>query len=303
MELQPIQDPTFDAAVQCIVRGDVAKLRSLLRCHPHLAKARSRVQPRATLLHYTSFNGLDETAQTPPPTTPQIARLLLEFGAEPDAPIDESPSSTPLSWALSSWFPYAARIQIELADAYLDGGARIDGVGMDGAPLGHAIMFGYTSAVEHLVRRGARSDHLLGAAALGDFASLTGRRGADGTYDERALKFERSDQDETGRFSWPPARGAQPDAIALVVGAIHNRIEVVAGLLDLGVPVDAAMTRKQTALHHAAHLGHSGLVRLLLDRGADPDAVEEQFHRTPAEWAMENGEHEIAQSLGRKPNE
>ena len=200
---------------------------------------------------------------------------------------------TALCWALSSWFAFESDVQNALADTYLDGGAAIEGVLGDGAPLGHAIGFGYTRAVEHLARRGAFVDHLTAAAALGDLSRLTGWFG-DGQFSSAALGFTRSAKEERGRFSWPPPRDPDPATLALVTAATHGRDEVVRWLLDVGVDPSASVSLGQTALHFAAYVGHPRVVEILLAAGARADARERQFDRTPSEWAEETGEHALA---------
>jgi hypothetical protein len=54
-----------------------------------------------------------------------------------------------------------------MVDALVDGGARVDGVEDDAAPLEFALGFGYPRAAEALARRGARVDHLVHRAGLG----------------------------------------------------------------------------------------------------------------------------------------
>jgi ankyrin repeat protein len=41
-----------------------------------------------------------------------------------------------------------------------------------------------------------------------------------------------------------------------------------------------------TPLHHASHGGHPDIVKLLLARGADVNAIEKSYEATPLGWAM-----------------
>jgi ankyrin repeat protein len=93
------------------------------------------------------------------PNGPQIVRLLLAAGADPDArcPGDE----TPLHWAASS-------DDVDVAAALLDGGADVDAPdGSIGTPLENAIGYACWSVAALLAARGARVDKLWHAAALG----------------------------------------------------------------------------------------------------------------------------------------
>jgi hypothetical protein len=252
--------PGFEVAVQAILDGDLPAMTASLDAAPDLVTARGAPPVGATLLHITAFNGFEALCFPTPAAMPAIARLLIERGAEPDATTFDSPSGTPLCWNLSSWWPCAAGLQCDMADAYLDGGAAIDGVSNDGAPIGHAIGFGYTRAVEHMARRGARTDYLTAAAALGALDRLRPWRRADGTFADEAMNFaQHPEKTERDRFSWPPPRNPEPNALALVTAATHGRAEVVDWLLQSGVDPNRAVSFDQTALHFAAtHRSQNG---------------------------------------------
>jgi len=280
-----------------IAAGESAEFSRLLDTSPDLVRARASAPVDATLLHCTAFNGLDELCHTAPRATPDLARRLLARGAEVDAVVAQDPHATTLCWNLSSWFTHAGGVQLPLVDACLDAGAAIEGVAADGAPLGHAIGFGYTRAVEHLAARGASVAHLPAAAALGDVERIAQWMHPDGSFAPEAARFTRGPKPVTGRFSWPPP--AEPDlaALALVTAATHGRDELVRWLLEGGVPADASVCLGQTPLHFAAYVGHPRVVELLLEAGAATDVRERQFGRTPAEWAEETDEHELASQI------
>lgn len=46
-------------------------------------------------------------------------------------------------------------------------------------------------------------------------------------------------------------------------------------------------------------MGRTGVVDELLERGADPTVADSQMHRTPAQWARELGNADIANMLER----
>ena len=68
---------------------------------------------------------------------------------------------------VSSAHPHIAGLQVALVDILVDYGARPSGVNDDGSPLMTAFRFHYPRAAEALVRRGARVDNVISAAALG----------------------------------------------------------------------------------------------------------------------------------------
>jgi len=59
-------------------------------------------------------------------------------------------------------------------------------------------------------------------------------------------------------------------------------------LLDLGVPVDRPDDNGTTPLHQAARLGRLGVARMLLRRGADPNAFDAHFGENPLNLAVSN---------------
>lgn len=86
------------------------------------------------------------------------------------------------------------------------------------------------------------------------------------------------------------AVAAGPDAVRLAVQLGWD----VDALARTDVPSDQGW---ETALHHAAHTGDAGLVRLLLDLGADPDVRDARFDGTPANWAEHGGHAELVSLL------
>ena len=75
----------FEVAADAVVDGDLPKLESLLSRNPALVHAHSSRIHRATLLYYLAANGVEDFRQRSPANAPEIARLLLDAGAEVDA--------------------------------------------------------------------------------------------------------------------------------------------------------------------------------------------------------------------------
>ena len=66
-----------------------------------------------------------------------------------------------------------------------------------------------------------------------------------------------------------------------------GRTDVVAYLLQMGMDADARLTQRgETGLHWAAHQAHVEIVRMLLERVARVDAVDQSHQSTPLEWAL-----------------
>src|SRR5438552_5864906 len=78
----------FELAVEAIITGDVVTLKSLLHANAELIQARSTREHHATLLHYVGANGVEGYRQKTPKNAVEIAKILLEAGAEVDADLD-----------------------------------------------------------------------------------------------------------------------------------------------------------------------------------------------------------------------
>jgi hypothetical protein len=167
-------DRRFEDAADAIVKGDAAGLRRLVDEDARLVHARSPYGHRATLLNHVAANGIETARQWQTPACAcEIARVLLEGGADPDATCEcYGHPDTTLTLLVSSCHPAEAGVQADLVEVLCRAGARIDGPDDDGGPLWTAIVWGYGAAAEALARRGARVDNLVFAAALDDIARV-----------------------------------------------------------------------------------------------------------------------------------
>ncbi|HYM09704.1 MAG TPA: ankyrin repeat domain-containing protein [Bryobacterales bacterium] len=274
----------FESAVEAVISGDVAALESLLRQNPELVQARStrvtHFDPpvhRATLLHYVAANGVEGHRQKTPQNAVAVAEILLEAGAEVDALADlYGGHCTTMSMLVSSCHPAKAGVQVALVDTLLDFGAAVEaqGAGQWVSPLMTALAFGYHSAAEALVRRGARVDNIAAAAGLGRLA------------DARQLLA---------------AAGGEDRHRALALAAQHGHLEIVRLLLDAGEDPNRYNPKgnhgHSTPLHQAVWSGHEAVVRLLVERGARLDIRDTIYDGTPRGWAEYGGRTEIAEYL------
>ena len=155
--LARMTDPTLgDQLVIAIHIGDVDAVGQLVGSNPGLASSSlgGRYRTRTPLHAVTDWPGYF-------PNGPQIARILLAAGGDPNARDPEPGAETPLHWAASSDDSDVARVLI-------DGGADINMPnGSIGTPLDNAIGYGCWNVARLLVERGARVDNLWTAAGLG----------------------------------------------------------------------------------------------------------------------------------------
>jgi ankyrin repeat protein len=262
----------FESAVEAAVNGDLDALGSSLRRNPALVRARSNricnFDPpvhRATLLHYVAANGVEGHRQRTTPNAVEIARALLEAGAEPDAGAGMyGGECTPMTLLVSSCHPANAGLQVPLVELLLDFGAAVEGRGTKkwGTPLFTSLAFGYPDAAEALARRGAQVD-LPAAAGLGHLEVVA-----------RLL----------------PSAGAEARHRALALAAQHARVEIVRLLLDAGEDPNRfnpeGVHSHSTPLHQAVLTGQQPLVQLLVERGARLDIRDTVWQGTPLGWAI-----------------
>jgi len=240
----------FEAAADAVVSGDIQTLRRLLKENPELVRERSARDHRATLLHYTSANGVEGYRQKTPANIVEIADLLLRFGAEVDAEADVyGGGSTTLGLAATSVHPEVAGVQEPLLQILLDHGASIDKSNGDNKHLMVNACFanGRLRAAEFLAARGAKLG-LESAAGLGRIDVVKAYFHSDGSLKPPATKR----QLQKG-FLW---------------ACMYGRDNVAAFLLDRGADLADPADSGATALHWAASGGHLSIVKLLLERGA-----------------------------------
>ncbi|HEV8381521.1 MAG TPA: ankyrin repeat domain-containing protein [Gemmatimonadales bacterium] len=236
----------FEAAAEAIVHGDESTLQELLRRNPDLIRARSAREHNATLLHYVSANGVEGYRQKSPKNAARITQILLEAGADPEAEADVyGGGCTALGLVATSTPPRQAGVQIPVMQVLLGHGAQIEhpslaGHGSDAVYA--CLANGCPEAAAYLVERGARVG-LVGAAGIGRLDVVRELLDtADVTRREMAFRY----------------------------AAGYGQREIVSFLLDRGVKLDNHSGDGETALFYAILGDHVEVVRLLLERGAQP---------------------------------
>jgi ankyrin repeat protein len=266
----------FETAVDAMVAGDRDVLEALLREDPALVGARSARRHQATLLHYIAANGVEGWRQRTPPNAVEIARLLLDAGADPNALADMYDTRcTTLSMLVSSSPPADAGLQVALAELLVDRGAALDAPGSKwNAAVLTALTFGFLDTARALAARAGRVDDIAVAAGLGRLG-------------------------ETARLL--PAADAERQHVALELACMHGHVRIAQLLLDAGVDPSrynpAGFHAHSTPLHQAVWANHEPIVRLLVESGARLEMRDLVYDATPLDWAVYGERTEIADYL------
>jgi ankyrin repeat protein len=266
----------FETAADALVAGDRDVLEALLREDPALTGARSARRHGATLLHYVAANGVEGWRQRTPSNAVEIARLLLDAGADVNALADMYDAKcTTLSMLVSSSPPADARLQLPLAELLAERGAALETPGSPwNAAVLTALAFGFLDTARALAARDGRVRDIAVAAGLG----LLG---------------------DTARLL--PSADAERQRAALVLACMHGHLRVAQLLLDAGVDPSQynpeGFHAHSTPLHQAVWSNHEPVVRLLVERGARPDMRDLIYDGTPFDWAVYGQRSEIADYL------
>ena len=191
-----------------------------------------------------------------------VGIYLLEQGADPNT---ADAGYTALHAAI-------LRGQVDLAAALLDHGADPNAIVEHGTP-------GRRYSADYSIRHqavGANAFWLAARYGEPEILRALAERGADPNVTPGsgvpALKAamgvpQISAEDRRNRVGAPELDPADEEQLVLVLARI---------ILDLGVDVNRADNRGNTALHDAVRVGHSAVVELLASRGADLNATNEQ---------------------------
>lgn len=254
-----IDDPEFRRAVELLDAGDVVGLREHLKRLPNLVRQHVEFEGgnyfrKPALLEFIAENPIRQG--TLPQNIVEIAKVILDAGA------DYSSVNEALGLVATGRVTRACGVQVGLIDLLCDHGAD------PGASLQAAVAHGELEAADALLARGARMS-LPVAAAFG-----------------RATDFVRL----------LPAAGGYERQLALAFASQYGRVEIVRSLLDSGENPNRynppGAHSHSTPLHQAALGGHEDVIRLLVERGADPSTKDLMWRATPADWARHEGRTE-----------
>jgi ankyrin repeat protein len=242
----------------------------------------------------------------------ELAQLLLDHGADPNAPEEGAPRGHALWIAVHDRRP-------DLARMLLEHGADPNGtVESCGTPMEQARR--HPEMLPLLRAHGGRDDSP--RTAQEELARLISERRFDGiermVHEQPALLHDPEWNDAEG-ILMRPAGGGDIEMLALLIrlGARVPRVtkwapyyyfkhEATARfLLEHGMDPDHMNWHRLTLLHHMAAEGELAKARLLVDHGARIDAIDEEYRSTPLGLAVRRGQREMVMFLlerGADPN-
>lgn len=314
----------FLAAFAALRSGEVSRLETLLRTNPRLAGERG--SNGNTLLN------LAVSLAGKPDGPGELAPVLALLQAGSDVNQANNRGWTPLHQAA-----YANRRDIAAALLERGAALDAEAHGAGGTPLVVALFWGHREMADLLGRERVSPDNLRAAAGLGRLESVEGCFRRDGTLTPEAGAARGFYRPHSGFPDWKPSTDAQEvldealvwacksnrvEVLArlvqagarlnadpyrgtpLIWAAVCDRREAVAWLLDHGAEINQKATfgglshgQGVTALHMAAQYGHLGVVRLLVERGADR-GIREDLYRATAEGAASHfGQDEVRDYL------
>ena len=182
----PSDDQTAVELLLAVRAGDVEVIQRLLANDPALAAARigSEAAGSGTVLHLpTDWPGYF-------PNGPQIVKLLIDAGANPNARTTSRGSSQPGPGSETPLHYAASSDDVDVAEALIDGGADVEAPGGSiGTPLDNAVGYGCWHVARLLVERGATVDKAWHAASLGMLGRLEAILGTSPSAEDVSQAF------------------------------------------------------------------------------------------------------------------
>ena len=278
-------DSLFQQAVIAVDKGDEYKLKELLDAHPELATERlyepgewlTKVIGDALnnffkdpyLLWFVSEDAVRN--KTLPSNIANIASIIIEKAKAQKTESLQQQLDYGLRLVAWSWVARECGVQISLLDVLIDAGALKEGVSND------ALVNGNFDAAKHLIQRGAQ--YTLPTALCLE------------QWDE-ADKLALTANDGQKQFS-------------LVLAALNGKAQAVTRAISYGADINKPskdLYAHGTPLHHAVCSGSLETVKVLIEAGADINAVDTVWNGTPLGWAEYGKFPELIKYLKEKSN-
>ena len=285
--LQKTSDPVaFQKAAEAIEEGELSRLNQVLGAKPELVNQAAE-QPTEDgrspgLLHIAASIPVGRQ----PANLYKAVTCLINHGAPPDALDQGRQGSTALQWA-------AYGNLMEVAAILIEAGASIDPLSIQGdcmSALTLALFEGHQGMAAFLRERGAKTS-FEDDAALGDLKAMN--------------DFFAEKKNQNGQQAVSAALKAQ-FLSAFLYACKNGQVAAVQLLLEQGVDINLFPPGAEwggiggSGLHWAVAHQHAALVRFLVEQGADLEAKDDVWNRTPLQWAEEGGNQEIASILREK---
>ncbi len=186
---------------------------------------------------------------------------------------------------------------VELIEVLIGAGAAVNGNGT-WSPLEEALYWNAPRTMEALIGHGATIRNMRTAAGLGRTAEVLACFAEDGSL-----------LPEAGIVNWPfglvhesqaPADPVNIVNNAFVYACSHGHVDTAEVLLDRGAELNAmppGFHYMATGLHYAALHGHVTTVERLVGRGADLTIKDKQVRTRAKDWAHHGGHYEAAEFL------
>jgi ankyrin repeat protein len=251
----------FDRAFRAVISGNAETLRTLLEDNPRLIQMRSPGEHRAMLINYVPANGVEDEFQKTPANAVEIAKILIDAGADINAKfLDGGSGSTPLVSLVTSVHPHVVGVATDLVEVFVKAGANVDGLKGDGAPLRCALKFGYPESAAALERCGAQIKNVVFAAGLGRLDLVK----------EFLEKRETSEDDLVSAWGY---------------ACMYGWTEIAEYMLQQGIDVDAQWYWGFTGLMWAVRYGHIETIKLILNQNPSLE-IKNKFGATSIGTAM-----------------
>lgn len=259
---------SFREAVAAIDAGNIESLEHLISANPALV--RERLDTPGLWLRDKVGKALDGFFQRPyllwfvaedpvrngtlPDNIAAVARTIIDAAKRDSAPNLQEQLDYALSLVSWSWIARERGVQLDLIDVLVDAGAELD------LNQNNALVNGNFAAAEHLVKRGARLT-LAVALCLDRWNDV-----------DRLL----------------PTVNAKQKQFAFVLAALHGNTAALRRMIAAGVDLNAPaeLYPHGTPLHHAVSSGSLDAVKVMVEAGANLNAVDTAWSGTPLGWAQ-----------------